>query len=190
MPCLPHFRLRDVTCPPHSTGSLVAGWRSHMAHEAGRQPTSRGKKLSHLHIPIMNAALQHNEPFRNSPIREIAIGESRRLSINLLAAATMVFLALAGFSPARAQDAPLALVRITDDAYAHFGAIALATAENAGDTANLGIVVGRDAAAVIDTGGSVAVGRALLAAVRTVTDKPLRYIINTHEHPDHIFGNA
>jgi quinoprotein relay system zinc metallohydrolase 2 len=138
----------------------------------------------------MNAALQHNELFRNSPIRQIAIGESRHLSINLLAAATMVFLALAGFSPARAQDAPLALVRIADDAYAHFGAIALATAENAGDTANLGIVVGRDAAAVIDTGGSVAVGRALLAAVRTVTDKPLRYIINTHEHPDHIFGNA
>ncbi|HET6307251.1 MAG TPA: quinoprotein relay system zinc metallohydrolase 2, partial [Rhodopila sp.] len=91
---------------------------------------------------------------------------------------------------AGAQPVAFAVQPIADGDYAHFGQVAMTTAENAGDIANLGVVVGRDAVAVIDTGGSVAVGQALLGAVRRITSKPLRYVINTHEHPDHVFGNA
>jgi len=92
--------------------------------------------------------------------------------------------------PVEARTGAFSIQKIADGDYVHFGQVAMTSMENAGDIANLGVVIGRDAVAVIDTGGSVAVGRALRAAVRTLTNKPIRYVINTHEHPDHIFGNA
>ena len=52
----------------------------------------------------------------------------------------------------RAAEAPaLGLERVAEGAFVHFGAIALMTAENEGAIANLGVVVGDDAVAVIDT---------------------------------------
>ena len=123
---------------------------------------------------------------------EIVKGMAVRRSPAMFAVAAWIFAVagLVGSRSARAQTTPFTIHRIADGDFAHFGQVAITTAENAGDIANIGIVVGRDAVAVIDTGGSVAVGEALLAAVRTVTDKPLCYVINTHEHPDHVFGNA
>jgi quinoprotein relay system zinc metallohydrolase 2 len=74
--------------------------------------------------------------------------------------------------------------------FVHKGHHALVSPDNGGDISNLSIVVGKDAVAVIDTGGSVTVGRGLRDAIKAITDKPIRYVINTHMHPDHVFGNA
>jgi quinoprotein relay system zinc metallohydrolase 2 len=119
--------------------------------------------------------------------KRIAQSLARR---SLLAAASVSICGALRREPALAATPDVSLQEIADGLFVHFGRIALTSRENAGDIANIGIAIGQDSVAVIDSGGSVEVGRHLLAAMRQITSKPIRYVINTHEHPDHMFGNA
>jgi len=73
--------------------------------------------------------------------------------------------------------------------YVHRGAQLPLDAPGHDDIANIGFIVGSRCVAVIDTGGSVRIGRALRAAIRRRTSLPICYVINTHVHVDHVLGN-
>lgn len=89
-----------------------------------------------------------------------------------------------------ASAAEMTLEEVAPGHFVHRGTMDERSAANLGDQANIGFVVGDRCVAVIDPGGSLAVGKALKTAMRRVTDKPVCHVIVTHFHPDHFFGAA
>lgn len=63
-------------------------------------------------------------------------------------------------------------------------------AKSARSGANAGFVIGSDGVAVIDTFENVAAAQSLLDEIRKKTNLPVRFVVNTHYHLDHVAGNS
>ncbi len=84
---------------------------------------------------------------------------------------------------------PLSFSQVAQGVYLHTSAHHWPDRDNHGEIANIGFIVGERCVAVIDSGGSPQQGIALRNTIKQVTAKPVCYVINTHVHPDHIYGN-
>ncbi|MGR8949924.1 MAG: MBL fold metallo-hydrolase, partial [Gammaproteobacteria bacterium] len=80
--------------------------------------------------------------------------------------------------------------QLAEGVYLHRGQHAGLEDENRGDSANIGFIVGDRCVAVIDSGGAISTGKKLYSAIKSITDKAVCYVINTHVHFDHVLGNA
>jgi glyoxylase-like metal-dependent hydrolase (beta-lactamase superfamily II) len=81
-------------------------------------------------------------------------------------------------------------VEIVADVYAVIGDLGPQTYENHGFNANLGFVIGSDGVMVIDSGPSHLVAQALHRAIRKVTDRPVRWVVNTNSQANRWLGNG
>jgi glyoxylase-like metal-dependent hydrolase (beta-lactamase superfamily II) len=97
----------------------------------------------------------------------------------------LVFIILLVQPLAVAQSQKLEIVKIADGVY---GAIVSEPRMDPVES-NAVILINDDYVLVVDANRTPAAARATIAEIRKLTDKPVRYVVNTHWHDDHIFGN-
>ena len=79
-------------------------------------------------------------------------------------------------------------VQVAPDSYMVQGLSAMGSGANRNFISNAAFVVTKDGVLVIDALGSPALARELLAEIRRITPAPVRYVVLTHYHADHIYG--
>lgn len=79
---------------------------------------------------------------------------------------------------------------VADGVYAYVGDIGGRTSENEGLNANIGLVVTPAGAVLIDSGASYASARAIHEAVKSITQQPVRWVINTGGQDHRWLGNG
>jgi glyoxylase-like metal-dependent hydrolase (beta-lactamase superfamily II) len=83
---------------------------------------------------------------------------------------------------------PIDPIRLTARSWYVQGDLGMISLRNQGFNSNAGFVVTDEGVVVFDTLGTPALGTALLARIRSITDKPIRYVVISHFHSDHFYG--
>ncbi len=102
----------------------------------------------------------------------------------------LIFLLLTACVKTGGTSQTFEIENVGDGIYVHHGEHLDIDTGYQGDICNISFIVGSKGVAVVDTGGSYKVGKQLYDAIKKVTDKNVIYVINTHVHPDHIYGNS
>ncbi|WP_254923635.1 MBL fold metallo-hydrolase [Pseudanabaena sp. SR411] len=88
------------------------------------------------------------------------------------------------------QNAGLQLQEIAQGIYALVASTDFPPASPAVAICNGGFVIGSDGVLVIDPFQTPELGELMISTVKSFTDKPIKYVLNTHYHFDHTGGNS
>ncbi len=91
---------------------------------------------------------------------------------------------------AQDYDYKLKAIKISKNTYSFIGKTEFFSVTNGGDISNSSFIVTKEGVIVIDTGSSLRYGEQMIKAIKTITNKPIKIVLNTHHHPDHFLGNA
>jgi glyoxylase-like metal-dependent hydrolase (beta-lactamase superfamily II) len=106
-----------------------------------------------------------------------------------IGAAVLAVAVVTSASAVRAgDDIALTPQRVSEHVWFFQGATGVASAANKGFMSNAGFVVTADGVVVFDALGTPALGRAMIVAIGGVTRAPIRRVIVSHYHADHIYG--
>ncbi len=92
--------------------------------------------------------------------------------------------------PTAPVERPLPVYRLEDNTYMFFGNISTLNEQNRGFNANAGFIVTKQGVIVIDSLGTPRLGQRMISTIRCITDRPVKYLVVTHNHPDHAYGAA
>lgn len=106
----------------------------------------------------------------------------------LCSVAAFASFAFAFAAPAAAQALTPRALTVAPDTYMVQGVSALGSSANRNFISNAAFVVTPQGVLVVDALGSPALALELLAEIRRITSVPVRYLVVTHYHADHIYG--